>query len=135
VSARVANTGGVPPITDLELKILGVIWAVGGEATVQSILDSWPERRRPGYTTVLKTLQKMETKGAVTHRPEGRAYVYRPTVARDEVTRVRMGGLRDALFRRNPTALVATFLKHEELTREDLDELRRMIDDYEMRLH
>ena len=131
-----ANSSGsdVPSITDLELRILGVIWSVGGEASVQSIIDTWPEQAVPRYTTILKTLQKMEVKRSVTHTQEGRAYLYSPLVSRDDVTRTRMDSLRRALFRRNPTGLVAAFLRDEGLSLDDLAEIRRMIDDYEERV-
>ena len=76
----------------------------------------------------------METKSSVTHRQEGRAYLYQPTVSRDRVSQEKTKNLRQALYRKNPTGLVAAFLRDEGLTREDLDEMRRLIDDYEQRL-
>ncbi len=76
----------------------------------------------------------METKGSVTHGQEGRAYIYVPTVSRDTVTHAKMNNLRQTLYRKNPTGFVAALLKDEGLSREDLEELRRLIDDYERRL-
>ena len=123
----------LPQITDLELKILGVIWWLDGKATVQSIMDAWPDPDQPRYTTILKTLQKMEVKGSVTHTQKGRAYLYAPAFSREAVTEERLGTLRRTLYRGNPTGIVAAFLRDEGLSSEDLDELRRMIDDYERR--
>ena len=50
-------------VTELELLILQQIWEQGNEATVNLILGNWPKTKRPGYTTILKTLQKMEKNG------------------------------------------------------------------------
>jgi BlaI family transcriptional regulator, penicillinase repressor len=118
-------------VTDFELKVLGVVWQRGGGATVQEILDSWPEPDVPGYTTILKTLQKLEAKHVVTHRKgEGRAYTYLPAVSRDEVSAGRVRELVDSLFGGDRLAFMHSFID-EEIDAEELRRLRSLIEERE----
>ena len=85
-------------VTELELQILQQIWEQGDEAAVNAIVDNWPEGKRPGYTTILKTLQKMEKKGIVGHRPEGKKYLYFPKVTKEKITKKRLTAIIDRVF-------------------------------------
>ncbi len=85
-------------VTELELSILQQIWEQGNESTVATIVENWPEEKRPGYTTILKTLQKMEQKGIVDHRPNGKKYLYFPKVSKEMVTQKRLGAIIDRIF-------------------------------------
>ena len=63
--------------TDRELDIMSVLWREGS-GTVTEVREALGEE--VGYTTVLKMLQILEEKGAVSHEQEGRAYRYFPLV-------------------------------------------------------
>ncbi|HEX5420044.1 MAG TPA: BlaI/MecI/CopY family transcriptional regulator, partial [Gammaproteobacteria bacterium] len=63
-------------VTDLELLILQQIWEAEQPLTVGAIIERWPLATKPGYTTVLKTLQKMEAKAIAGHREDGKRYAY-----------------------------------------------------------
>lgn len=111
-------------VTDFELKVLGVIWQRGESATVQEILDAWPDEDPPGYTTILKTLQKLEAKAVVTHRKSsGRAYSYVPQISRDQLTAGRVDELVESLFGGDRLAFMNAFIDE---TRIDADELARL---------
>jgi predicted transcriptional regulator len=118
-------------VTDFELKVLSVLWAQGGQATVQSVLENWDSNDPPGYTTILKTLQKLEAKGSVTHEQgPGRAYTYVATVTRREATRNRFSQLIGTVFRGDPLAFTHAFLEQTDLTDAEIDELRGLLDEY-----
>ena len=90
-------------VTELELQILQQIWEQENEATVAAIVDNWPETKRPGYTTILKTLQKMEKKGIVGHRPDGKKIsIFPESIEGENYKEKAQFNYRTGLFRKRP---------------------------------
>ena len=114
-------------VTELELQILQQIWEQGDEATVTAIVEKWPEGKRPGYTTVLKTLQKMEQKGIVGHRPDGKKYQYFPKVSKEKITKKRLNSIIDRVFSGSDLSFAEYFVKSRSFTPDDLDALKELI--------
>ena len=75
-------------LTEGEERIMQMLWSLG-EGTVNDILAIIPEPK-PKYTTVATFIKILENKGYVTHRNEGKSYVFTPLVAREEVAGRRM---------------------------------------------
>ena len=103
-------------VTDLELTVLQGIWLADNDATVQAVVDGWAERPKPGYTTILKTLQKMEKKGVVGHRQEGKKYYYHALVTRDQVTHTRLGTLIERVFSGDSFSFAQHFIKSSQFS-------------------
>ncbi len=114
-------------VTDLELKILQVIWA-NETAPVAAVVENWPDYKKPGYTTILKTLQKMEKKGIVGHKKEGKKYLYFANVSRDSVTSNRLGSIISQIFTGNKISFARYFLDSSDLKPEELAEIRNLIE-------
>ncbi len=112
---------------DLQHAIMAVLWA-GGEATVADVHASLHASRRLAPTTVATMLRKMEDKGVVAHRVEGRQFVYRPLVSEVLVRRSMVGELVERLFGGDPAALVAHLVAEHEVDAAELDELRRKLE-------
>jgi predicted transcriptional regulator len=110
--------------------IMTVLWRKG-EASVAEVhaelLDLDDEQR--ALTTVATMLSKMEDKGVVASRREGRQLVYRPLVSEDEVRRSMVGSLTDTLFGGRPSELVTHLLDEHALSTSDLERLRRLIEE------
>jgi BlaI family penicillinase repressor len=113
--------------TGLELEILRRLWEVGNEGTVHDVLRVWGKGKVPGYTTILKMLQIMETKGLVSHSRSGRAYRYRANLERDEATSARLEELLQGFYRGDRLGLVSRLIDEMDLTAEDIKEVRRML--------
>jgi BlaI family penicillinase repressor len=110
---------------DLQVAILRVLWE-DGEATVARVTEALPGKRR-APTTIATMLTKMERRGIVTHRVEGRQFVYRPALSEAEVTRTMVADLTQRLFEGDVSALVGHLLTSEEIDRDELVRLRAMI--------
>lgn len=110
---------------DLQLAILGVLWE-HGEASVAEVHRELEEERGLALTTIATMLTKMEAKGAVTHRAEGRRFIYRPTVSESEVRRSMVAQLTERLFGGSPAALVSHLISEHELDAAELDSLRTL---------
>jgi predicted transcriptional regulator len=111
---------------DLQYAIMRVLWDEG-EASAARVLEALPKADRRAPTTIATMLSKMERKGVVDHRVEGRVFVYRPTVSRQEVHRTMVGDLMDRLFEGDVTALVSHLLSEREVDPAELAELSRLI--------
>ncbi len=113
--------------TDRELEALKVLWD-RGEATVRDLCEALNERGAAlAYTTVLSLLQVMEQKGLVTHRREGKAYVYAAAIPRDKTFRDLAGGFLDRVFDGAVDEYLVHALESRKLDPKKLDELEAMI--------
>lgn len=120
----------MPPsvhLGNLQLAIMRVLWT-SGEGTVTEVHKSLEPSHGLAPTTIATMLKKMETKGVVSHRNEGRRFIYRPTVSEEAVTRSMVADLTERLFGGNAAALAAHLLEDHEVAGAELAELRRLVD-------
>jgi len=97
---------GKHTLGELQHAIMQVLWACD-EATVAEVHEALYDERGLAPTTIATMLRKMEDKGVVTHRVEGRQFVYRPEVSESAVRSSMVGELLDRLFAGDPAALVS----------------------------
>ena len=116
--------------TDAELEILGVLWA-RGPSTVREVQEELSGRREVGYTTVLKLLQIMHEKGLVRRDESARTHVYEASVAQERTQNALVGDLLDRAFGGSASALVLGALAAKPASREELAEIRRLLDELE----
>jgi BlaI family transcriptional regulator, penicillinase repressor len=115
--------------TDRELEALKVLWR-DGEATVRDIYDRMNQSgAKLAYTTVLSLLQVMEQKGLVTHRQEGKAYLYSAAVQRDNTFRTLAGGFLEKVFDGAMDEYLVHALQSRRPSSDELDRLEKMIDE------
>src|SRR5216683_7373636 len=111
---------------DLQLRIMKVLWD-REEATVSQVLEALPNAPDLAYTTIATMLRKMEGRGLVAHRVEGRSFIYRAKVAEAVVSRSMADHLVDRLFEGSLTQAVSHLLSTREVSRDELTKLERMI--------
>ncbi len=111
---------------DLQLAIMRVLWE-RGEASVAEAHQALLAERGLAPTTIATMLVKMEKKGVVEHRREGRKFVYRPTITESQATRTMVDELTEKLFLGDPAALVSHLISEHEFDDSELAELRRRI--------
>ncbi|MEJ2216505.1 MAG: BlaI/MecI/CopY family transcriptional regulator [Gemmatimonadota bacterium] len=113
--------------TDRELDVMAVLWENGG-ATVAEVRKRLSDEL--AYTTVLTVLRTLEEKGYVSHEPtEGRAYRYRPLVARKAAGASALKRVVGKLFAGRPELLLTELVSDRDLTEEDLDRMRRLLEE------
>lgn len=111
---------------DLQLKIMKVLWQ-HGERSVGDVYSAISKERDLAYTTIATMLRKMETRGLVAHRTEGRAFIYRAAVDSHSVTRGMSDHFLDRLFEGSLTDLVCHLLSTREVSREELTQIEKLI--------
>ncbi|MCG8653114.1 MAG: BlaI/MecI/CopY family transcriptional regulator [Pirellulales bacterium] len=113
-------------LAELQLAIMQVLWRRGA-ATVAEVRADLAPQRALAHTTVGTMLAKMEEKGQVRHRSDGRVNIYRPAIRQNQVSQSMVQDLADRLFGGDVKRMVCHLLDGGELTPGDLAELRRMI--------
>lgn len=112
-------------LTDHELRLMEVLWE-RDRATVADVVESLSPPPL-AYSTVLTTLRTLEQKGYIDHEEDGRAYVYRPLVARDEAAKSATRHLLDRFFGSSPGALAVTLLDDTKLTDDDVAKIQQLL--------
>jgi predicted transcriptional regulator len=123
----------VPPkqsatFTEAELRIMEVLWHKGS-GSVQQVQDWLPSTL--AYNSVLTTIRILEKKGHVKHIKDGRAFIYEPTIGREEATRSEVRHLVSRFFRNSHEALLLNILQDEEIDAVELRRLREMLDQHD----
>jgi predicted transcriptional regulator len=112
-------------LTDHELRLMEVLWCKKS-ATVADVVSALPPPPL-AYSTVLTTLRTLEQKGHVTHEEDGRAFVYRPSIQRDEAANSAVGHVLDRFFGSSPGALAVSLLGDKRLSDGDLAHIKRIL--------
>ena len=116
-------------LTDAELRLMEVIWQKGS-ASAAEVLEALPDRDL-AYTTVLNTLRILETKGHLRHTKDGKAFIYHPLIDRSQASRTALQYLLSRFFGNSPGLLVSNLIQEEQLNKQDLRRLKKLIEESE----
>jgi predicted transcriptional regulator len=115
-----------PTLTDGELRLMRVLWE-RGQASVGDVVDAL-DHPKPAYNTVLTLLRIMEKKGYVSHRKDGRAFIFLPAVGRADASRNALQTLVNRFFEGSPRLLMLNLLEDERLAPEVVKQLMERIE-------
>ena len=115
-------------LTDAELRLMEVLWEKGA-ATVSEVVDAVTAQAPLAYSTVLTTLRILENKGYLRHKKEGRAFVYRPVVAREKAQESAIKHVLRRFFEDSPELLVLNLVERKKITADHLNRLRKRIEE------
>lgn len=109
-----------------ERQIMDVIHQLG-EAAVADVLERLPDP--PSYSSVRTMIRHLESKGLLSHRQDGKRYVYKPTQSREAASRSALRKLMDVFFEGSAADAVAAILDEssESLESQDLDRIANLI--------
>ena len=114
----------------LQLAIMRIIWD-RGEVTVADVHAALNRDRSLAPTTVATMLVKMEKKGVVSHRQEGRKFVYKAIVTEAEVSYSMVGQLKDSLFGGNVARMVSHLIHEHDVDETEIARLRKLLNETE----
>jgi BlaI family transcriptional regulator, penicillinase repressor len=116
--------------TESELEILQILWQKN-EGTVREVNEILNKQKEVGYTTTLKIMQIMLEKGLLSREEENRSHVYKAAVAESDTQNLLLNRFLDTAFRGSAMKLVMQALGNHEATKEELDDLKKMIENIE----
>lgn len=122
-----SNTIVMRELTKAEEQVMQVIWNVG-QGFANEIMAAYPEPK-PAYNTVLTIIKILEKKGFVKHETFCRAHRYSPAVSREEYSHRYLGSVVERYFNNSYLDLVSAFAKKENFSVEELEEMRKTIDE------
>ena len=114
-------------ITEAESRVMDTLWKQSPQSSEEIVTGlveptGWHEK------TIRTLLNRLLSKGAISAEKDGRRYLYRPELRRDDWRRQESRSLIDRVFGGKVAPLLAHFSQHEELSTKDITELRKLID-------
>jgi predicted transcriptional regulator len=113
-------------LTEAELRLMRILWA-RGESTVAELVSAVTDQVALAYTSVLTTVRVLENKGYVSHRQEGRAFLYSPSIAASEASRSEVRHMLQRFFGNSREQLLLSLLDDNEIGPEELRRLKEAI--------
>ena len=113
-------------LSDLQLDLMRVLWR-DGELSVGEVTEALAEGRDLAHTTVATLLSRLEKRGVVAARRDGRMLVYRACVSEAQVRRSMVSSLIAQLFRGDSNALLAHLVSEREVAPGDLEQVRALL--------
>jgi predicted transcriptional regulator len=117
-----------PTLTDAETRVMSVLWEKH-TATVADVLAALKRKKAVTYSTVQTILRILEAKGYVAHQKVERAFIYHPLVDQRQARRRALRHLVSRLFNGSPSLLVLNVLEDDQIGAEELNRLRKLIDE------
>jgi BlaI family transcriptional regulator, penicillinase repressor len=122
-----------PKPTASELEILQVLWD-RGPSTVREVHDALSAKRPMGYTGVLKLMQIMTAKGTVRRNEEQRAHVYEAVQPAEKTKRQLAMDVLQRVFDGSASDLMMHALSGGKASKQEIEEMRRLLSEYERKL-
>ena len=113
-------------LTKAEEQVMQVLWKIG-QGFAADLTANFPEPK-PAYNTVLTVVRILEKKGFVGHETFGKANRYYPLVSKEQYSEAFMQHFVHHYFDNSFKSMVSFFAQNKDISMEDLDEIRRMID-------
>jgi predicted transcriptional regulator len=118
----------LPKLTDAEFEIMGIVWDEG-ETTVNHVWETINQNRNIplSRTTILVQMNRLEQKKWLTHRVEGRTFLYSPTRKRDKTLETLVGDIHDRFFKGSSSDLVRCLFKSVKVSKAEIEKLKEII--------
>ena len=117
-----------PRLTAVEWEIMEAIWALGDSPSVRDVLEHAYPKGEKAYTTVQTIMNKLVLKCYLSREKTGMVNFYTPLRTRRQVVRKETSSLLSRVFHGSVPALASHLLRSEELTLEEIGEIREMLD-------
>jgi predicted transcriptional regulator len=114
--------------TEVELQILRILWELGPSSS-REIHLRLAEEKDTNYSTTVKMLSVMLEKGLVKRDETVRPQIYRPAMSQEKAQQRMLNDLIRKVYEGSAKSLVMQALSSSRASQEDLDEIRRLIDE------
>lgn len=114
-------------LTKAEEQVMQYLWQLG-KGFVKEVLECYPEPK-PAYNTVSTIIRILVKKGFVAYRELGSSYQYYPTVSREAYSGSYLSSMVNRFFNNSYSGLVSFFASDRQITVEELEKIRRLVDE------
>jgi predicted transcriptional regulator len=113
-------------LTKAEEQVMQMLWKLE-KAFVKDVIQEFPEPK-PAYNTISTIIRILEKKEFVDHKAFGKTHQYFPIVSKEDYTKHTAGQLVDNYFGGSFKNLVSFFVKDNDMTVKEMDELMKVIE-------
>ena len=117
-----------PPISDSEWDVMNVLWAAGSPLAAADVVERLAGVRDWSPRTVKTLLNRLINKGALAYDAQGKRYLYRPRVTREQCVREETRSFLSRVFANAPGPMLLQFVAQARLTPEEVEALKRLLD-------
>jgi len=121
----------IPRLPDSELVVMKIVWGFGGEITSVQIMEALKGKKQWAVPTVLNFLARLVSRGFLTVRRSGKMNFYTPVISEDAYLEIESKSFLNRLHGNSLTSLMASLYGGGEISKDDLEELKRYIEDRE----
>ncbi|MDD4891044.1 MAG: BlaI/MecI/CopY family transcriptional regulator [Phycisphaerae bacterium] len=114
----------------LQQEVMDEVWRMS-QATVADVHDRLAQRRKIAYTTVLTTMRNLEKRGMLGHEQQGKVFLYRPTMPREQYAAGTVTNFVARVFGGKPEKLLCHLLGADEVSTEDVAKLKKLIEEHQ----
>ena len=114
-------------LTETELELMTILWRIG-QGSVHDVMSGLSKDRDLAYTSVSTILRILEQKKFIQSRKEGRGHIYFPAVSKEHYEGASLQHLVKKVFNGTPSAMVRRLLETGDLTQEELNSIRLLLD-------
>ena len=117
-----------PPISDSEWDVMNVLWSADGPLAAADVVERLAPVRDWNPRTVKTLLNRLINKGALAYDPQGKRYLYRPRVPREQCVREETRSFLSRVFANAPGPMLLQFVAQARLTPEEIEALKKLLD-------
>jgi BlaI family transcriptional regulator, penicillinase repressor len=113
--------------TEKELEILQAVWEKDA-VSVKDVHEALGGEKANGYTTILKLMQIMHEKGLLSREKNGKLHLYKAVQSQENTRQLMLDKMIDTVFQGSAAQLVMSALGNKKSSKEELDEIRKYLD-------
>jgi len=114
-------------LTKTEERIMQVFWKLK-KAFVKDVIEELPDDPKPPYNTISSVVRILEKKGYLDYTAYGKTYEYYPAISKAQYRKLYMKKLLSGYFDNSPASLLSFLVKEENLSDEEIEKLKEIID-------
>ena len=114
-------------LTKVEERIMQIMWRIN-KGFVKDVIEQIPDEPKPPYNTISSVVRILARKGYLHFKAYGKTYEYYPAIGKTEYRNRQLKKMISGYFGDSPASLLSFIVKEEKLSKDEIDELKDMID-------
>lgn len=119
----------IPSISDAEYQVMKVIWATGVPISTNEVVEKLEKTTAWKPKTIQTLLSRLVKKGALKYEKESRVFVYTPLIQESEILEMESDSFLKRFYDGTLNSMVVNLLEHDKLSEEDMNELKRILEE------
>ncbi len=119
----------IPTISDAEYQVMKTIWAEGAPISTNNVIEKLENTTAWKPKTIGTLLSRLVKKGALKYEKDSRVFVYTPLIAESDILEMESDTFLNRFYDGALNAMVVNLLERDRLSEEDMNELKRILEE------